>query len=176
MSGKFTVNAGWTHAPHLSEEQKREELARIQPFQRKARSRRNSEPGCRRDLSGAGRIDPVRTVRYPRLFSAILCNGRRLEPHARCCGAPVTQTPISSISTASIIVARLTRLFMHCHPFTRGLDTRRDRSGGTGPRAARRSAAFEEGTQELGLETLAVAENALEAASCRISTQIKLAD
>lgn len=38
MSGKFTVNAGWDHVPHLSEEQKREELARIQPFQRRARS------------------------------------------------------------------------------------------------------------------------------------------
>lgn len=38
MSGKFTVNAGWNHVPHLSEEAKRDELARIQPYQRKARS------------------------------------------------------------------------------------------------------------------------------------------
>jgi hypothetical protein len=38
MSGKFVVNAGWDHVPHLSEQQKREELQRIQPFQRRARS------------------------------------------------------------------------------------------------------------------------------------------
>jgi hypothetical protein len=52
MGGKFTVNAGWNHVPHLSEEQKREELARIQPFQRKARS--EGIPSL-----GAGAIYPV---------------------------------------------------------------------------------------------------------------------
>lgn len=52
MSGKFTVNAGWDHVPHLSEEQKREELERIQPFQRKARS--EGIPTL-----GAGAIYPV---------------------------------------------------------------------------------------------------------------------
>jgi len=52
VSGKFTVNAGWDHVPHLSEEQKREELARIQPFQRKARS--EGIPTL-----GAGAIYPV---------------------------------------------------------------------------------------------------------------------
>lgn len=52
MSGKFTVNAGWDHVPHLSEEQKREELDRIQPFQRKARSQ-----GI--PTLGAGAIYPV---------------------------------------------------------------------------------------------------------------------
>jgi hypothetical protein len=49
---KFTVNAGWDHVPHLSEEQKREELDRIQPFQRKARSQ-----GI--PTLGAGAIYPV---------------------------------------------------------------------------------------------------------------------
>lgn len=52
MSGKFTMNAGWDHVPHLSEEQKREDLARIQPFQRKARS--EGIPTL-----GAGAIYPV---------------------------------------------------------------------------------------------------------------------
>lgn len=52
MSGKFTVNAGWDHVPHLSEETKREELDRIQPFQRKARS--EGIPTL-----GAGAIYPV---------------------------------------------------------------------------------------------------------------------
>lgn len=52
MAGKFTVNAGWDHVPHLSEEQKAEELARIQPFQRKARS--EGIPTL-----GAGAIYPV---------------------------------------------------------------------------------------------------------------------
>jgi hypothetical protein len=52
VSGKFTMNAGWNHVPHLSEEQKREELARIQPFQRKARS--EGIPTL-----GAGAIYPV---------------------------------------------------------------------------------------------------------------------
>jgi hypothetical protein len=52
MSGKFTVNAGWDHVPHLSEEQKAEELDRIQPFQRKARSQ-----GI--PTLGAGAIYPV---------------------------------------------------------------------------------------------------------------------
>lgn len=52
MSGKFTLNAGWNHVPHLSEEQKREELARIQPFQRQARS--EGIPTL-----GAGAIYPV---------------------------------------------------------------------------------------------------------------------
>ena len=52
MAGKFTVNAGWNHVPHLSEEQKSEELARIQPFQRKARS--EGIPTL-----GAGAIYPV---------------------------------------------------------------------------------------------------------------------
>lgn len=52
MSGKFTVNAGWDHVPHLSAEQKKEELDRIQPFQRKARS--EGIPTL-----GAGAIYPV---------------------------------------------------------------------------------------------------------------------
>jgi hypothetical protein len=52
MSGKFTMNAGWDDVPHLSEEQKREDLARIQPFQRKARS--EGIPTL-----GAGAIYPV---------------------------------------------------------------------------------------------------------------------
>lgn len=52
MSGKFTMNAGWDHVPHLSEEQKAEDLARIQPFQRKARS--EGVPTL-----GAGAIYPV---------------------------------------------------------------------------------------------------------------------
>lgn len=52
MAGKFTMNAGWDHVPHLSEEQKVEELARIQPFQRKARS--EGIPTL-----GAGAIYPV---------------------------------------------------------------------------------------------------------------------
>jgi terminase large subunit-like protein len=52
VSGKFTVNAGWDHVPHLSEEQKKEELDRIQPFQRKARSQ-----GI--PTLGAGAIYPV---------------------------------------------------------------------------------------------------------------------
>lgn len=52
MSGKFTMNAGWNHVPHLSEEQKREELQRIQPFQRKART--EGVPTL-----GAGAIYPV---------------------------------------------------------------------------------------------------------------------
>lgn len=52
MSGKFTVNAGWDHVPHLSEEQKKEELDRIQPFQRQARSK-----GI--PTLGAGAIYPV---------------------------------------------------------------------------------------------------------------------
>lgn len=52
MSGKFTVNAGWNHVPHLSEEQKKEELDRIQPFQRKVRS--EGIPTL-----GAGAIYPV---------------------------------------------------------------------------------------------------------------------
>jgi hypothetical protein len=52
MSGKFICNAGWDHVPHLSEEQKREELDRIQPFQRKARS--EGIPTL-----GAGAIYPV---------------------------------------------------------------------------------------------------------------------
>lgn len=46
------MNAGWDHVPHLSEEQKREDLARIQPFQRKARS--EGIPTL-----GAGAIYPV---------------------------------------------------------------------------------------------------------------------
>lgn len=46
------MNAGWDHCPHLSEEQKREELDRIQPFQRKARSQ-----GI--PTLGAGAIYPV---------------------------------------------------------------------------------------------------------------------
>lgn len=46
------MNAGWDHVPHLSEEQKTEELARIQPFQRKARS--EGIPTL-----GAGAIYPV---------------------------------------------------------------------------------------------------------------------
>jgi hypothetical protein len=32
MAGKFVVNAGWDHVPHLSDEQKAAELARIQPY------------------------------------------------------------------------------------------------------------------------------------------------
>lgn len=60
MSGKFTMNAGWDHVPHLSEEQKRDELARIQPFQRKARS--EGIPTL-----GAGAI-------YPVPEDAILCD------------------------------------------------------------------------------------------------------
>jgi Terminase RNaseH-like domain len=52
VSGKFTMNAGWDHVPHLSEEQKREDLARIQPFQRMARSQ--GVPTL-----GAGAIYPV---------------------------------------------------------------------------------------------------------------------
>ena len=52
MAGKFVVNAGWNHVPHLSEEQKAEELARIQPFQRLARS--EGIPTL-----GAGAIYPV---------------------------------------------------------------------------------------------------------------------
>lgn len=52
MSGKFTMNAGWDHVPHLSEEQKAEELGRIQPFQREARTK-----GI--PTLGAGAIYPV---------------------------------------------------------------------------------------------------------------------
>lgn len=52
MAGKFVVNAGWDHVPHLSEEQKAEELARIQPYQREARSK-----GI--PTLGAGAIYPV---------------------------------------------------------------------------------------------------------------------
>lgn len=52
MAGKFTVNAGWDHVPHLSEEQKAEEMARIQPYQREARSK-----GI--PTLGAGAIYPV---------------------------------------------------------------------------------------------------------------------
>jgi hypothetical protein len=49
---KFVVNAGWDHVPHLSEEQKAEQLALIQPFQREARSK-----GI--PTLGAGAIYPV---------------------------------------------------------------------------------------------------------------------
>jgi hypothetical protein len=52
MAGKFTVNAGWDHVPHLSEEDKRDQLTRIQPFQHKARS--EGIPTL-----GAGAIYPV---------------------------------------------------------------------------------------------------------------------
>lgn len=52
MAGKFVVNAGWDHVPHLSEEQKAAELARIQPYQREARSK-----GI--PTLGAGAIYPV---------------------------------------------------------------------------------------------------------------------
>jgi hypothetical protein len=52
LSGKFVVNAGWDHVPHLSEEQKAAELARIQPYQREARSK-----GI--PTLGAGAIYPV---------------------------------------------------------------------------------------------------------------------
>jgi hypothetical protein len=46
------MNAGWDHVPHLSEEQKKEELDRIQPFQREARTK-----GI--PTLGAGAIYPV---------------------------------------------------------------------------------------------------------------------
>jgi hypothetical protein len=52
MSGKFVVNAGWDHVPHLTEEQKATELGRIQPYQREARSK-----GI--PTLGAGAIYPV---------------------------------------------------------------------------------------------------------------------
>jgi len=52
MSGKFTVSAGWDHVPHLSEDDKAHMLANIQPFQRKARS--EGIPTL-----GAGAIYPV---------------------------------------------------------------------------------------------------------------------
>lgn len=46
------MNAGWDHVPHLSEQQKQEDLDRIQPYQRKARS--EGIPTL-----GAGAIYPV---------------------------------------------------------------------------------------------------------------------
>jgi hypothetical protein len=52
LSGKFTVNAGWDHVPHLTAEQKATELGRIQPYQREARSK-----GI--PTLGAGAIYPV---------------------------------------------------------------------------------------------------------------------
>jgi len=52
MSGKYTVNAGWDHVPHLSEEEKASQLAAYQPYQREARSK-----GL--PLLGAGAIYPV---------------------------------------------------------------------------------------------------------------------
>lgn len=57
---KFVVNAGWDHVPHLTEEQKAEQLALIQPFQREARSK-----GI--PTLGAGAI-------YPVPEEAILCD------------------------------------------------------------------------------------------------------
>jgi len=49
---KYTVNAGWDDVPHLSEQEKAEQLAAYQPYQRDARSK-----GL--PLLGAGAIYPV---------------------------------------------------------------------------------------------------------------------
>src|SRR4029077_12165873 len=49
---KFVVNAGWDHCAHLTKEQKEEEMTRIQPYQREARSK--GMPTL-----GAGAIYPV---------------------------------------------------------------------------------------------------------------------
>lgn len=50
--GRVTVNAGWDHVPHLTEEDKADQLASYQPFQREARSK-----GL--PVLGAGKIYPV---------------------------------------------------------------------------------------------------------------------
>lgn len=52
MSGKYVVNAGWDHVPHLTEQDKASLLAGIQPYQRDARSK-----GL--PVLGAGSIFPV---------------------------------------------------------------------------------------------------------------------
>lgn len=52
MGGKVTVNAGWSHVPHLSEADKADQLASYQPYQREARSK-----GL--PVLGAGKIYPV---------------------------------------------------------------------------------------------------------------------
>jgi len=67
MSGKFIVNAGWRHVPHLTEAMMAEELARIQPFQRKARS--EGIPSL-----GAGAI-------YPVPEEAFLCDPFQIPDH-----------------------------------------------------------------------------------------------
>ena len=52
MAGKFMIMAGWDDVPHLSEEQKAEELKNIPPYQRDARAKGIPQ-------LGAGAIYPV---------------------------------------------------------------------------------------------------------------------
>lgn len=54
---KYVVQAGWDHAPHLSEDDKRKELAKTPPYLRDARSK--GEPSL-----GAGAIFPIEQAFY----------------------------------------------------------------------------------------------------------------
>lgn len=54
---RFTVNAGWDHVPHLSNQQKASLLAGIQPYQRDARSKGIPQ-------LGAGAVYPIEEAHF----------------------------------------------------------------------------------------------------------------
>jgi hypothetical protein len=171
MSGKYTVNAGWNHVPHLSEEQKREELARIQPFQRKARS--EGIPTL-----GAGAIYPVPEEvvlcdpfaipdYYPQCYAADVGWNRT----AALWGALDPNTDIAYLYSehyrgeaeppihASAIRARGTWIPGVIDPAARG-------------RGQRDGQRLLKDYQDLGLDTLTVSENALEAGIYEVWTRM----
>lgn len=171
MPGKFTVNAGWDHVPHLSEDMKRDELARIQPFQRAARSQ--GIPSL-----GAGAIYPVPEEAFlcdpfaiPDYFPQAYAMDVGWKRTAALWGAHDPNTDILYLYSehyrgeaeppvhAAAIRARGTWIPGVIDPAARG----RGQKDGT---------RLMKDYQELGLDTLDIAENALESGIYEVWTRL----
>lgn len=171
MAGKWVCNAGWRHVPHITEEMMREEEARIQPFQRKARM--EGIPSL-----GAGAI-------YPVPEESFLCEAFAIPDYFPQCyaldvgwkctcaiwGALDPNTDVLYLYSehyrgeaeppihAAAIRARGTWIPGVIDPAARG----RGQKDGT---------RLIKDYQELGLDTLDVAENALEAGIYEVWTRL----
>lgn len=174
MSGKFTVNAGWNHVPHLSEEQKSEELARIQPFQRKARS--EGIPTL-----GAGAI-------YPVPEEVLLCDPFSIPDYfPQCYALDVGWNRTAALWCALDPNTDIAYLYsehylgeaeppIHAHAIrARGIWIPGVIDPAARGRGQKDGSRLIKDYQELGLDTLTVSENALEAGIYDVWTRMSTA-